>query len=122
MSYREGDPNTPDTNVRSYLCMRSFQYEVGGQADNIEAHQWLNAMRKDGWHLVSTATSVGKISRMDLGGGYSGPGQPTTFEGNVITFVMEGSKPDPTPGSRHDMLCPIQDALLATKTYGQDQW
>lgn len=121
MSYREDEIDTPAANMRSYMCMRSFQYEVGGDKENIDAHAWLNAMRKDGWHLVSMSTSIGKIQQ-NLGGFGRQP-DTRTIEGNVITFVMEGTKPDPQHNQgqgQHDHLGPVQDALMTTTNYGSN--
>jgi hypothetical protein len=122
MSYREGGVDTPAADMRSFMCMRSFVYEVGGNKENIEAHQWLNAMRKDGWHLVSMSTAIGKVT--DNMSGHGGQSN-RTFDGNVITFVMEGTKHDPnhkSSGQYPDPLSPVRDALVTTTTYGSGQW
>ena len=118
MSYREEGTDAPDTNMRSYMCMRAFPLEVGGMGENMEAHKWLNLMRKDGWHLVSTATGFGEIP-IAPANQYAGV---TKRSGTFITFVMEGTKPDPATKGDRDQLYPIQDALLTTQSYGNDQW
>jgi len=82
MSYREND-EVPESNQRSYMVMRAFPLEVGGLAENIEAHQWLNAMRKDGWHLVSASTGTGEIP---IPGANQMPGGRTRMPSNIITF------------------------------------
>ena len=115
MSYREDDADTPDTNMRSYLCMRAFPLEVGGMGENMAAHKW----RKDGWHLVSTATGSGDIPIAPTNQ-YSGGA--TKRSGTFVTFVMEGTKPDPAMKGGRDQLYPIQDALLHTQSYGSEQW
>lgn len=121
MTYREGD-EVPETNMRSFMCMRAFPYEVGGMAENVEAHRWLNAMRKDGWHLVSMSTSVGRIKVDAMSLGINQPNS-RTIEGNIVTFVMEGTKPDHQRAEgQPDRLWPVEEALRNTQSYGHEQW